>query len=83
MASSSSSSRKRSIGAIELRGEEEDVDHNGQQDLIFEPFSPSYTFDMAAVAVTDKEKAKFERITEEAQKDCVRAVSRLFLFKGK
>ncbi|RYY83547.1 hypothetical protein EON63_11020 [archaeon] len=81
MASSSSLSRKRSIGAIELE-DEEDLE-NDQHDLVFEPYNPSYSLEMAKVAVTEREKNKFERLTDEAQKECIRVVSRLFLFKGK
>eukprot|EP01031_Cornospumella_fuschlensis_P036860 gene36860-44717_t len=81
MASSSSSSRKRSADAIDLDEAEGDV-NDGQHNIIFERYSPSYTLAMAKVVVSEREANKFERLTSEAQKDCIRAVSRLFLFKG-
>ena len=78
--SSSSSSRKRHIE--ELNEEEERKNEEDLFPISFDAYSPTFTLENAKVKPTDREKLKFDRVTLEAQKSCIKAVSRLFLFKG-
>lgn len=74
-----SSSRKRTL-EVDL----EDDEGHERVDLAFDfsGIARSYDLDTAKLTVTEKEAAKFDRLPIDAQKSCVKAVCRLFLFRG-